>query len=59
MTASELDSQSCPAVMLHDLQSHVTKTGLADGIRRTLCFPSPPLLLAFSCDRAADDTDPL
>lgn len=39
MTASELDSQSCPAIMLHDLPSHVTKTGLADGICRTLRFP--------------------
>lgn len=59
MTASELDSQGCPARTLHDLSSHVTHAGLADGICRTLRFPSPPLLLAFSCDRAADDTDPL
>lgn len=59
MTASELESQSCPAIILHDLPSHVTKTGLADGIRCTPRFSSPPLLLAFSCDRAADDTDPL
>ena len=59
MTASEPDSQSCPATTLHDLPSHVTQTGLADGICCTLRFPSPPLLLAFSCDRAADDTDPL
>lgn len=59
MTASELDSHRCPAITLRDLPSHVTETGLADGIHRTLRFPSPPLLLAFSCDRAADDTDPL
>lgn len=59
MTASELDSHICPAITLHDLPSRVTETVLADGIHRTLCFPSSPLLLAFSCDRAADDTDPL
>lgn len=59
MTASELDSHRCPAITLHDLSSRVTETGLADGILRTRRFPSPPLLLAFSCDRAADDTDPL
>lgn len=55
----QLDFSSCPAITLHDLLSHVTETGLADGIRRALRFLSPPLLLAFSCDRAADDTDPL
>lgn len=58
MTASELQLQTCLAT-LHDHSSYVTKTGLADGICRTLRFSSPPLLLAFSCDRAADDTDPL
>lgn len=56
LTAPELDSR---VVLLHDIPSHIAKTGLADGIRCALCFPSPPLLLAFSCDRAADDTDPL
>lgn len=42
MTTSEPKSRVVLAITLHDHPSHVTKTGMADGIRRTLSFSSPP-----------------
>lgn len=42
MTASEPESESCPAITLRDHPSHVTKTGMADGILCTPRFSSPP-----------------